>query len=80
MAVPFPLLSIPNVYPSIRPKTIEQSIFEFVDMSSPSKANALGDIRLAHLKEASEKRDVAALMSWYSKDATFTNVGTSTVR
>ena len=44
-------------------------------MATRSTIQALNDIRLGGLKEASEKRDVNQLMSWHSKDATFTDAG-----
>ena len=45
-------------------------------MPSPEAVRALIDARNASLREASEKRDVDALMSWHAKDAVFTDVGT----
>ena len=44
-------------------------------MNSKDTVQALIQARLASIKQASEKRDVEALMSWYSKDAIFTDVG-----
>jgi ketosteroid isomerase-like protein len=44
-------------------------------MHSQETIQALVDARAAGLKEASEKRDVDALMSWHSKDAVFNDVG-----
>jgi ketosteroid isomerase-like protein len=45
-------------------------------MHSQEAIQALIEARLASLREASEKRDVDALMSWHAKDAAFTDVGT----
>jgi ketosteroid isomerase-like protein len=45
-------------------------------MHSQEAIQALIEARLASLREASEKRDVDALMSWHAKDAVFTDVGT----
>jgi ketosteroid isomerase-like protein len=45
-------------------------------MYSQGTIEALNKVRLAGLQEASEKRDVDALMSWHSEDAVFTDVGT----
>lgn len=45
-------------------------------MYSQEAIQALIEARLASLREASEKRDVDALMSWHAKDAVFTDVGT----
>jgi len=44
-------------------------------MHSQEAIEALNEVRLAGLREASEKRDVDALMSWHSKDAVFTDGG-----
>ena len=46
------------------------------DMHSQEAIQALIEARLAGLREASESRDVDALMSWHAKDAVFTDVGT----
>ena len=48
-------------------------------MATRETIQALNDIRLAGLKEASEKRDVNQLMSWHSEDAIFTDVGKTQV-
>ncbi len=45
-------------------------------MPSLEAVRALIDARNACLREASEKRDVDALMSWHAKDAVFTDVDT----
>ena len=45
-------------------------------MHSQEAIQALIEARLASLREASEKRDVDALMSWHAKDAVFTDPGT----
>ena len=45
-------------------------------MHSQEAIQALIVARLASLREASEKRDVDALMSWHAKDAVFTDGGT----
>jgi ketosteroid isomerase-like protein len=45
-------------------------------MQTQEAIQALIEARLVGLKEASEKRDVDALMSWHAKDAMFTDVGT----
>lgn len=45
-------------------------------MHNQETIEALNEARLAGLREASEKRDVDALMSWHAKDAVFTDVGT----
>lgn len=44
-------------------------------MHSQEAIQALNDVRLASVREASEKRDVDALMSWHAKDAVFNDVG-----
>ena len=48
-------------------------------MATRGAIQALNDIRLAGLKEASEKRDVNQLMSWHSEDAIFTDAGKTKV-
>ena len=45
-------------------------------MQTQEAIQALMEARSAGLREASEKRDVDALMSWHAKDALFTDVGT----
>ena len=45
-------------------------------MHSQEAIQALIEARSAGLREASEKRDVDALMSWHAKDAVFNDVGT----
>jgi ketosteroid isomerase-like protein len=45
-------------------------------MHSQEAIQTLIEARLVSLREASEKRDVDALMSWHAKDAVFTDVGT----
>ena len=45
------------------------------NMYSQETIQALNEARLAGLREASEKRDVDALMSWHAKDAVFTDAG-----
>jgi hypothetical protein len=45
-------------------------------MQTQEAIQALFEARLAGLREASEKRDVDALMLWHAKDALFTDVGT----
>jgi len=45
-------------------------------MHTQEAIEALNEARLGSLREASEKRDVDALMSWHAKDAVFTDVGT----
>jgi hypothetical protein len=49
-------------------------------MYSQEAIQALNEARLASVREASEKRDVDALMSWHSKDAVFNDVGTEAKR
>ena len=44
-------------------------------MGTNNAVQTLIETRMANLKEASEKRDVDALMSWQSKDTTFTDPG-----
>jgi ketosteroid isomerase-like protein len=44
-------------------------------MHSQEAIQALIAARLASVREASEKRDVDALMSWHAKDAVFHDVG-----
>ncbi|KAI0141583.1 hypothetical protein GGR57DRAFT_404527 [Xylariaceae sp. FL1272] len=44
-------------------------------MADKTFVEKLNEIRLAGLREASESRDVDALMSWHSKDATFVAPG-----
>jgi hypothetical protein len=44
-------------------------------MNTRGAVQTLNDLRLAGLKEASEKRDVNQLMSWHAKDAIFSDVG-----
>ena len=46
------------------------------DMHSQEAIQALNEARSVSLREASEKRDVDALMSWHAKDAVFNDVGT----
>ncbi|KAI1266413.1 hypothetical protein F5Y18DRAFT_425655 [Xylariaceae sp. FL1019] len=48
-------------------------------MAHKTLVERLNDIRLAGLRQASEKRDVDALMSWHSKDATFVAPGQNIV-
>jgi hypothetical protein len=43
---------------------------------SQETIEALNEARLGGLRKASETRDVDALMSWHSRDAVFTDVGT----
>ena len=43
-------------------------------MTSSAIIQDLITARLDRVREASEKRDVDALMSWYSKDARFSHV------
>ena len=45
-------------------------------MPTKEAIQALIDTRQQRLKEASEKRDVDELMTWYAKDATFKDAGT----
>lgn len=45
-------------------------------MHSQEAIQALIEARFTSIREASEKRDVDALMSWHAKDAVFTDVGT----
>lgn len=45
-------------------------------MQNQEEIQALLEARSQSLQEASEKRDVDALMSWHAKDAVFTDVGT----
>ena len=47
-------------------------------MHSQETIQSLIEARLASVREASEKRDVDALMSWHAKDAVFTDVGKET--
>jgi hypothetical protein len=49
-------------------------------MASKTVVEKLNEIRLAGLQQASESRDVDALMSWHSKDATFYVPGTMNKR
>ena len=46
-------------------------------MATHNTVQTLIKTRLTHIKEASERRDVDAVMSWYSKDATFVDPGTT---
>ena len=46
------------------------------EMHNQESIQALLEARSDGLREASEKRDVDALMSWHAKDAVFTDVGT----
>ena len=45
-------------------------------MHSQEAIQDLIEARLSGLRDASERRDVNALMSWHAKDAVFTDVGT----
>jgi hypothetical protein len=51
------------------------SVYDYHDMHNQEAIQALIEARLASVREASEKRDVDALMSWHAKDALFTDVG-----
>ena len=44
-------------------------------MHSQETIQALIDARFASIREASETRNVDALMSWHAKDAVFTDGG-----
>ncbi|KAJ9605232.1 hypothetical protein H2200_010622 [Cladophialophora chaetospira] len=46
-------------------------------MATHTTVQELIKTRLTHIKEASERRDVDAVVSWYSKDATFVDPGTT---
>jgi hypothetical protein len=49
---------------------------DHIEMHSQEAIQGLIEARLASVREASEKRDVDALMSWHAKDAVFNDVGT----